>query len=417
MLKAFKTEINPTNEQKAIINRTIGVTRFVANQYLAHVTEVYNLGGSYVDYRSYTKWLNNTFIPMNPEFSWIKEVYQKSVKQGLSNVHQAFMKFFKGESDYPNFKTKKNQKTKMYFVKNDKNHVIEAERHRIKIPTLGWLRLKEKGYIPKHSDTIIIKSGTISRKADKYFISVLVQIPDNHHLIPNRNNSGIGGDMGIKDTLICSNDVVYPNINHTSKVKKLERKLKHEQKKLSRMYEINVDYYKTIGYTNQKVKGKINRIPKRKPIWKRPLKECKNIQKQQLVLQKIYLRLSNIRNDYQNKIVNNLAKTKPNYITIENLNVKGMLKNKHLSKAISKQSLYTLRTKLIWKASQGYFELREVSRWYPSSKLCNRCGEKKHNLKLKDRIFKCEHCGYENDRDSNASLNLKDATVYTVLAG
>jgi putative transposase len=330
--------------------------------------------------------------------SWIKDVYAKAVKQGLANTQTAYKRFFKGESKFPKFKQKKKQDVSMYFVKNDAKTIIQCERHRIKVPTLGWVKLKEKGYIPSHDEQHIIKSGTISRKADRYYISVLVEVPDTYgKVIPESQNNGIGIDLGIKATAICSNDVTYKNINKSGRVRKLEKKLKREQRCLSRKYESEKQRIKN----KQIRKGESTR---------------KNIQKQIVKVQKLHQTLANIRNDFQNKLVSDLAKTKPSYITIEDLNIKGMMKNKHLAKSVANQKLYRLRTRLEVKAKQGYFELRMVERFYPSSKLCSVCGHKKVDLKLSERTYHCEHCGLTIDRDYNASLNLKNATEYKVLA-
>ncbi|MDR2832608.1 MAG: transposase [Streptococcaceae bacterium] len=398
MLIAYKTEIHPTEKQKAIIKQTIGVTRATKNQYIAHVSEVYQNGGSFVSAIDYSKWLNNTYLPTHPEKSWVKEVYAKAVKQGLMNTQNAFQRFFKGLGKYPKFKKKNRQDVSFYFVKNDAKHIIACQRHRIKIPTLSWVKLKEKGYIPSHSETSVIKSGTISIKANRYYVSVLVEVPDTYKkTLPNKENEGVGYDLGIKDTAIGSNKLVYKNINKSGRIRKLEKKLKRQQRQLSRKYE------------SEKLRIKNKEITKGDAT-------RKNIDKQVLKVQKLHQQLTNIREDFQNKMVHDMAKTKPAYITIEDLNIKGMMKNKHLSKAIAQQKLHGLKTKLISKANQGYFELRQVDRFYPSSKLCNHCGNKKIDLKLSDRTYECEKCGYQEDRDFNASLNLKDATKYIVLA-
>lgn len=394
MLVAYKTEINPTEEQKVIINRTIGVVRYIKNMYLAHNSEVYKNGGSFVSAYTFSKWLNNTYVPMHENKRWIKDVYAKAVKQGLMDTEKAFKRFFKGVSSYPTFKKKARQDVSMYFVKNGVKQVISCERHRIKIPTLGWVRLKEKGYIPTNGETHAIKSGTISRKADRYYISVLVEQSETTSVLNEGNNDGIGIDLGLKDFAITSDGDVYKNINKTTRVKKLEKKLKREQRRLSRKYEAGKKRTKNIK------KGESTR---------------KNIQKQTIRVQRIHQQLANIRKDYQDKIVAELVKTKPAYITVEDLNVKGMMKNRHLSKAIGQQGFYTFKIKLTAKAKQYGVEVREVDRFYPSSKLCNSCGGVKKDLKLSDRIYYCD-CGYHGDRDLNASLNLRDAQQYKVLA-
>ena len=291
MLKSFKTEINPTLEQKIKINKTIGTCRYIYNFYLAHNKEFHDNNEKFMSGKSFSVWLNNEYIPNNPDKAWIKEVSSKSVKKSIEDGCTAFTRFFKHQSDFPNFKKKGNSDVKMYFVKTDVKSTIWCERHRIKIPTLGWIRIKEKGYIPTTKSGYVIRSGTISKKADRYFISVLVEIPDAK--IANNSNEGVGIDLGLKDFAIVSNGKTYKNINKTAKVKKLEKQLCREQRCLSRKYE------------NLK-KGKSAQ---------------KNIQKQKLKVQKLHHRIDNIRTDYINKTIAEIVKTKPSYITIEDLNI------------------------------------------------------------------------------------------------
>ena len=390
LLKSYKTEINPTYEQKQVINRTIGVCRFIYNFYLAHNKEVYESEKCFVSGMAFSKWLNNEFIPNNSEFSWIKDVSSKSVKQSIMNAERAFKSFFKGKSKFPKFKKKNKSNVKMYFVRKDARAVISCERHRIKIPTLGWVRLKEKGYIPTNPNTHIIKSGTISCKAGRYYVSVLVEQEETPKL--SLSSFGIGIDLGLKDFAICSNGKIYKNINKGSQIRKLEKKLKREQRSLSRKYE---SYKKQ----NKILKGGATR---------------QNIQKQKLKVQKLHQRLDNIRTDYVNKVIAELVKTKPMWITIEDLNVSGMMKNRHLSKSIAQQKFFEFRVKLLTKCNGYGIELRVADRFYPSSKTCHKCGCIKSDLKLSDRIYTCSECGYTADRDFNASLNLRDCQTYKI---
>ena len=382
MLKSFKTEINPTLEQRVKINKTIGTCRYVYNFYLAHNKELHDNGEKFMTAKSFSVWINNEFIPNNPEFLWIKEVSSKSVKKSMENACTSFNRFFKKQSNFPRFKKKNKSDVKMYFVKNNPND-CRCERHRINIPTLGWVKLKEKGYIPTSKEGYLIKSGTVSVKAGRYYVSALVEIPDTK--LANNSNEGIGIDLGLKDFAIVSDGKIYRNINKSVRIKKLEKQLRREQKCLSRKYE------------NLK-KGESTQ---------------RNIQKQKLKVQKLHHKLDSIRTDYINKTIAEIVKTKPSYVTIENLNVKGMMKNRHLSKAVASQKFYEFRTKLKKKCDDNGIELRVVDRFYPSSKICHCCGHLKKNLKLSDRIFKCE-CGYIADRDFNASLNLRDANTYEV---
>ena len=383
MLKSFKTEINPTPEQKVRINKTIGTCRYVYNFYLDYNKCLHDKGEKFMTGKSFSVWLNNEYIPNNPDKIWIKEVSSKAVKKSIENGCTAFTRFFKHQSGFPKFKKKGKSDAKMYFVKNNPKDCI-CERHRFNIPTLGWVRLKEKGYIPTTKDGWKIKSGTVSVRAGRYYVSVLVEMP-NVKVTPN-GGEGIGIDLGLKDFAIVSSGKTYRNINKSSRIRKLEKQLRRAQRCLSRKYE---EFKK--GESTQRA----------------------NIQKQRLKVQRLHQRLDNIRTDYVNKVIAETVKTKPSYIAIEDLNVSGMMKNRHLSKAIASQKFYEFRAKLKTKCDDNGIELRIVDRWYPSSKMCHCCGHVSKDLKLSDRIYRCA-CGYIADRDFNASLNLRDAETYAV---
>ena len=384
--KAYKMEINPTDKQKSKIHRTIGVSRFIYNFYIARNKEIYEREGKFVSGMDFSKWLNNEYIPNNQEMKWIKEVSSKATKQAIMNGDKAFKDFFKKAKGFPRFKKKKNQDVKAYFPKNNKTDWT-IERHRVKIPTLGWVRLKEFGYIPINST---VKSGTVSQKADRYYVSILVE--EEQIEVSKSINEGVGIDLGIKDFAICSDGNKFKNINKTYNVKKLEKKLKREQRRLSRKYE-------SLKIRNKNIKEG------------RPTRQ--NIQKQVVKVQKLHKRLTNIRTDYINKTVAKIVEQKPSYVTIEDLNVKGMMKNKHLSKAVAQQKFFEFKTKLTVKCKEKNIELRIVDRFYPSSKTCSQCGKVKKDLKLSDRIYKCD-CGFTIDRDLNASINLKNAKEYKI---
>ena len=386
MKRAYKIEINPTDEQKSKIQQTIGVSRFIYNFYIARNKEIYEKEGKFVSGMEFSKWLNNEYIPNNKEMNWIREVSPKATKQAIMNGDKSFRDFFKKAKGFPRFKKKKNQDVKAYFPKNNKTDWT-IERHRVKIPTLGWVRLKEFGYIPINST---VKSGTVSQKADRYYVSILVE--EDYKEVSKSINEGVGIDLGIKDFAICSDGNKFKNINKTYNVKKLEKKLKREQRRLSRKYE-------SLKIRNKNIKEG------------RPTRQ--NIQKQVVKVQKLHKRLTNIRTDYINKTVAKIVEQKPSYVTIEDLNVKGMMKNKHLSKAVAQQKFFEFKTKLTVKCKEKNIELRIVDRFYPSSKTCSQCGKVKKDLKLSNRIYKCD-CGLSVDRDLNASINLKNAKEYKI---
>ena len=386
LLKSYKTEIYPTPQQIQKINQSLGICRWLYNSYIAKNKELYtkftngeiDKKQAFVSANNFDKYINNE-IKILDEFKWINNCGSKARKKAICNAEIAYKNFFNGKSKFPRFKKKNRNNVKLYFPKNNQGD-WKAYRHKIMIPTLKYVRLKEKGYIPINAKVI---SGTISKEADRYYVSVVCEIHNKHITKPKTESIGI--DLGLKQFAICSNGKVYGNINKTSKVKKLEKKLKREQRSLSRKYE------------NKKKGGATS----------------KNISKQVLKIQKLHQRLNNIRADYINKIASELVEQNPSSITIEDLNVSGMMKNKHLSKAIQQQKFYEFRVRLTNKCHQNKVELRVVDRFFPSSKMCNCCGNIKRDLKLSDRIYKCE-CGYEVDRDFNASLNLKDATIYTI---
>lgn len=386
MYKAIKIELKLTEKQKIQVNKTIGVERFIYNEYIKYNREQYKLGNKFVSAFDFSKYINNVYLPNNPDRTWIKDVSFKSVTRVMIYGERAFKNFFKGLSSFPVFKKKGKNELGAYFVKDGKKD-FEFYRHKIKIPTLKFVRVKEYGYIPKNAN---IKSGTITKIADRYFLSLVIEVEDTIKET-NTNTKGIGIDLGIKDIAICSNGKVFKNINKTKKVKNIKKKIKREQRKLSR----SIEYSKSKNIE---------------------LKECKNFNKKKLKLQRLFYRLNCIRNDYNNKMVNEITRAKLKYITIEDLKVSNMMKNKHLSKAIQEQNFYNIRTKLINKCKERNIELRLVDTFYPSSKTCSNCGNIKKDLKLNNRIYKCNNCTLEIDRDYNASINLEKARNYKVIA-
>ena len=390
--RAYKVEIKPTPSQIKKINQSIGVCRWLYNEYLATNNKLYaqfkegliDKKQAFMSANDFDKYINNE-VKVLDEYSWINNCGSKARKKAIKNAETAYKRFFKGQSSFPKFKKKNKSDVKLYFPKNNKAD-WKIDRHRIMIPTLKNVRLKEYGYIPVAAKVI---SGTVSKKANRYYVSVIIDTK----ITPQKNiNEGIGIDLGIKDFATCSGlDKPYKNINKTQRVRKLEKKLLREQRKLSRKYE-------SLKLRNKKEKGEATR---------------QNIQKQIVKVQILHQRLANIRTDYINKVVSSVVRNKPQYITIEDLNVKGLMKNKHLSKAVAEQKFYEFRNKLTNKCHALGIELRIVNRFYPSSKLCHSCGSIKKDLKLKDRIYKCE-CGYVADRDYNASLNLRDAKIYNI---
>ena len=396
MLKAFKTEIAPTREQKEKIIRSIGIARFLYNQYVACNKKLYKMyqrglldisQKHFISANDFDKYVNHK---LKLKLPWINECGSKARKKMLVNAETAFRKFFKGEAGSPRFKKKANQDVKLYFPKNNKGDWM-IWRHKLTIPTLKQVKLKEFGYLPVGAK---VTNGTVSYKAGRFYVSVVVDIDEKSKYNKDLEVSyraateGVGIDLGIKDLAIVSNGKTFKNINKNSKVKRLEKRLKRMQRQLSRKYEFR-----------KKKGGKIATV-------------SANIEKQTLKVQKLHQRIDEIRKDYENKVVHEIVKQKPSFITVEDLNVKGMMKNRHLAKAVATQRFNSLLTKLKRKAEIIGIEMRIVDRFYPSSKTCHACGHIHKGLKLKDRVYICPECGYTADRDFNASLNLRDAKEY-----
>ena len=247
------------------------------------------------------------------------------------------------------------------------------------------MRLKELAYLPVG---MTVTGGTVTQRADRYFVSVTVEqeIPTP----PKATGEGIGIDLGIKDFAVASDSQVFHNINKSSAIRRTEKRLKRAQRALSRKYE-----HRKRGVS--------------------ATERGSNLDKNLLRVQKLQMRLANMRSAYRAYVVSQFAKTKPAYITIEHLNIQGMVRNRHLSKSISNQGFYDFKLKLANTCRKLGIELREVSPFYPSSKICSCCGHKKVNLSLSERVYVCESCGNTMDRDLNAAVNLMQAQEYTVL--
>ena len=389
-MRAYKTEIQPNKEQIELIHQTFGNTRYVYNQFIKLNLDRLKENQDIISGYDYSKMLNND--PERPD--WLLKSPSKAVKQAIIYAHQAVWDYLKGNKGVPKFK-KKGKHNSFYLI-----GTIKVERHRIFLPKLKWVRLKEFGYISNN-----IRSVTVSMKNGRYYVSCLTDETVDERVAT--SSQGLGIDFGLKDQFITK-DMLIPSVNKSSKIKRLEKKSKREQRSLSRKYENNmIDkvYYKT-----GKKKGQLKSFKN-----KRPLHECKNIAKQRLVVDKLYEKIARIRTDYNQKAIQLILKRKPSFIVIEDLNIKGLIKNKHLSKEISKAQWYKSRMFLKTQCEKLGIELRLASRFYPSSKLCSECGYKNKNLKLKERSWVCPKCKVIHDRDINAAKNLERCKNYTVL--
>ena len=383
-MRTYKIEIKLNTEQEHLYKLNTSACRVVYNLYVEHINSCLRSKQKPMNNCAFSKWFNNVYISEHEDKKWLKDASSKAISKTMMNCDESFKRFLKGMGRPPKFKNFRNDNTGYYFVRVSLTQPIKHERHKIKVPCIGWVTLKEKNYLPVMS---IIISGTVTKRAGRYFISVLTEDKPVHDLL--NCNEGVGVDFGIKTFMSTSKNIEFANINKSKKIKKLEKSLRRQQRALSRKFEAKKKDKEIVTY--------------------------KNLEKNKLRVQKIHYRLECARKGYINKCIDAVIRWKPAYITLEDLNIKGMLKNRHLSKAIKDSLLYYTKQKLLEKATKHNIEIREVNRFYQSSKACSKCGHVKKDLQLKDRIYKCIECGLDIDRDLNAAINLKNAKDYKVL--
>lgn len=381
MLKSIKVMLKPNDKQKTKMFNYAGTARFAFNWALATEEANYKNGGKFISDNELRK--RFTQLKKTEEYNWLNSISNNVTKQAIKDACNAYKKFFKGLAKHPNFKSKRKSTPSFYQdtakIKFTEAHVkiegFTASRKKNK-QKINWIRLAEKNRIPFGND-IKYYNPRITFDGLNWWISVGVDSEVNYY--PN-NSGGIGIDLGIKDLAITSNGDVFKNINKSNKVRKLEKKKRRLQRRVSRKYQYNKE-------------------------GTRYKKTC-NIIKSERELLKLNKRLTNIRHNYIHEITTSIVKRKPSFIVLEDLNVKGMMKNKHLSKAVAQQCFYEFRRQVEYKSKWNEAQFILADRWFPSSKLCSCCGEIKKALKLSDRIYKCT-CGNEMDRDYQASINLK----------
>ena len=379
MIKSIKVRLNPNNKQLTKLFQYAGCARFAYDWTISREQDNYKQGNKFLSDSELRK--EFTQLKKQSEYQWLNEVSNNVTKQAIKDACNTYKRFFKGQCKYPKFKSKKHS-TPSFYQDNIK---IQFTDTHVKVESfsmskkqnkqkLNWIKLCEKGRIPtdcKYMNPRFTYDGLY------WYVSVGIEVNDNTTL---PSNEGIGIDLGIKDLAICSDGNTYKNINKTQTVKKLEKKKRRLQRSISRKYEKN----------------------------KKGANYCKtsNIIKREKELLKLNHRLTNVRQNYLHQTTSEIVKREPSFICIEDLNVSGMMKNKHLSKAVQQQGFYEFRRQIEYKAMWNNIPVVIADRFFPSSKLCSCCGSIKKDLKLSDRIYKCE-CGNIIDRDYQAALNLK----------
>ncbi|MED0738877.1 transposase [Aneurinibacillus thermoaerophilus] len=382
MIKGIKVMLLPNNKQKTKLFQCAGVARWAYNWTLGRQKESYEQGDKFISDGDLRKEL--TQLKKTDEYKWLNKYSNNITKQAIKDACDAYKRFFKGYSKFPRFKSKKKSEPKFY---QDNIKIQFTETH-VKLEKLtdstkknkqklNWIRLAEKNRIPYGKDVKYI-NPRISFDGLNWWVSVGIEYKDNTE-IP--TNNGIGIDLGIKELAMCSDDIVYSNINKTDKVRKLEKRLKRKQRQVSRKYEINKQENTFI--------------------------KTKNIVKIGNEIRKLHKKLKGIRHNYVHQTTSEIINRKPMFIVLEDLNVKGIMKNKHLSKAIAQQCLHEVKRQIEYKSLWNNIKVIIADRFFPSSKLCSQCGQVKKDLKLSDRTYEC-NCGNVMDRDLNAAINLRN---------
>jgi len=383
MLIALKIKLNPTNEQEKLFWKSAGTARWAYNYFLSESERIYTEEGRTVKEDEVRKKINNELKPIT--HIWLNEVGSNVMKQAVKDADTARTRWFQGISDKPKFKSR--HKSKISFYVNYES--LKRTKDGFRGEKIGLVKTYQA--LPKLKSGEKYSNPRISFDGRNWFLSVGYE---QNFEVCELTTESLGIDVGIKELAVCSNGEVKKNINKSKEVKRLEKKLKREQRKLSRKLEANIAYY----------------TAKRKPIYKTPLRDMKNIQSQNRIIRNLHKRLTDIRTNYLHQSTSEIVKTKPFRIVMESLNVKGLMKNKHLSKSFAQQKLYEFKRQMKYKSIKYGIKFVEADKWFPSSKLCSNCGRIKKDLKLKDRIYVCE-CGLKIDRDFNASINLANYLI------
>ena len=381
MIETIKVQLRPNNKQLTKLFQYAGCSRFAYNWTLAREKENYKQGNKLLSDNELRK--EFTQLKKQENYKWLNKISNNVTKQAIKDACNSYKRFFKGKSKHPKFKSRKHSKPSFYqdnvAIKFTDTHVklegFATSRKRNK-QKINWIKLCEKGRIPTNCKYM---NPRITCDGLHWWVSVSIEVDDNNTK-STPSNEGVGIDLGLKDLAVCSDGNTFKNINKAPKVKKLEKKKRRLQRSVSRRYEKN----------------------------KKGERYCKtrNIIKGEHRLLKLTKRLTNIRQNHLHQITSEIVKRKPSFICIEDLNVSGIMKNKHLSKAIQQQGFYKFRRQIEYKSAWNNILVIIADRFFPSSKLCSCCGMIKKDLKLSDRIYKCD-CGNIIDRDYQASLNLK----------
>lgn len=389
MILSRKIRLKPTPEQEVLFWKSAGVARWAYNYFLNENEKVYaeylangRTGKSFADEKEVRRYINNILKPTTHQ--WLGEVGSNVMKQSIKDASNAWKRYFKGTSNKPRYKAKKKSKPSFYVNYESlswRQHGFHGER-------LGIVRTCE--CLPRIPRGKHYLDPRITFDGLYWYLGISFEVDD---IIETLTNDVIGIDLGIKEFAVCSNNIIYGNINKSKAVLNLEKRLRRQNKKFSRKILTNIKEYEVIN-------------SKRRPIYIKDFNYCKNYQKQIKSLNITYKRLYNIRENYIHQITNEIVKTKPSKIVMETLNIDEMMRNKNIAKYVIRQKFSKFKSTLKYKSILRGIDFVDADMYYPSSKKCSSCGNIKKMLSINERIYKCERCGLIIDRDLNAAINL-----------
>lgn len=374
MIKSYKIRLYPTKEQQQLMWKHVGSCRFIWNWMLAKQEGLYKQGEKHLSAFDMMSLL--TPLKKQEEYLWLKEVSNTSLKDICRDLDKAYKEFFAKRRGFPKFKSRKKSKPS-FPVCNEKLRIVSVTV--MQIQKLGRVKCRIDNRLNTDA-TYKFFNARITYKNGKWIMTVGIENESQAHELTDKS---MGIDLGVKDSAIVafgSEQIVFPNINKGRQVRLLKKRIKHLQRSVSKKYEANK--------TGNKYR------------------KTKNIEKCEEKLRKLHERLSNIRTNYIHQSTSKLIKLLPRRVVMEDLNVKGMMKNRHLSNAVQEQCLSEWIRQMEYKCAWSGIEFVQADRFYPSSKTCSNCGCIKHDLKLSDRTFVCNECGFTIDRDYQAALNL-----------
>ena len=384
MIKAIKVKLYPTKKQEELMWKSAGVSRFSYNWGLDYLNNYYEENKKTLSVGNLRKVF--TEIRNSEEYKWLKEVSSEIPQQALKDLGEAFQRFFRNEADYPRFKKKCKCQTSFYHLNNK---FIVDDSH-VKLEKIGYLKMKDEGRLPVGNykkEKIKVLNPRVKHNGKFWYLSLAFEHED--EVQEELTGESIGIDLGIKDLAIVSNiEKPFKNINKSKEMKRLNKKLKRLQRQVSRKYDTLKD-------------GKVFEKGQR-------LIKTQNIIKLEKKIKLVHKRIADIRLNHIHQSTNAIVKIKPSRVVVEDLNVKGMMKNKYLAKAISEQCFNKFITILSHKCMSKGIEFVKADRFFPSSKMCSCCRTIKKDLQLKDRTYICinDKCNLVMDRDNNASFNL-----------